>query len=57
MTVSTHMEALKKKHSELENQLDAARMSLSTDNVHIANLKRKKLHIKDELEKLKMQLT
>lgn len=57
MTVSTHMEALKKKHGELENQLNAARLSLSTDDLHVANLKRKKLHIKDEIEKLKTRLS
>lgn len=57
MTVSAHMKALKKKHGELENQLDAARAALSTDDLYIASLKRKKLHIKDEIEKLKMQLS
>lgn len=56
MTVSTHMEALKKKHGELESQLNAARAAVSTDDLYIANLKRKKLFIKDEIEKLKAQL-
>lgn len=55
MTVSTHIEALKKKHGELESQLDAARAAISTDDLYIADLKRKKLHIKDEIEKLMAQ--
>lgn len=55
MTVSTHMEALKRKHGELEHELLTARAALSTDDLYIANLKRKKLLIKDEIEKLKTQ--
>jgi hypothetical protein len=48
---------LHRKHSDIERQIDSAMQHPSTDNLEIANLKRRKLAIKDEIEKLRAQPT
>lgn len=53
MTMQAHLESLEKKHVALEEQLHAAMASPSTDDQQIAELKRRKLRIKDEMERLK----
>jgi len=55
MTVSSHIRALEAKHCALEKQLTAAIAAPAADDLQIVDLKRKKLHIKDEIEQLKMQ--
>lgn len=55
MTVSSHIRALQAKHYTLEKQLVAAMTAPATDDLQIVDLKRKKLHIKDEIEQLKMR--
>lgn len=55
MTISARLEALEKKHEELEIEISGARAAPSTDDLHIVDLKRKKLHLKDEIEKIRVQ--
>jgi len=55
MTMSNHLAALERKHAELENILVQALASPSIDDLHIGDLKRKKLQLKDEIEKLRDQ--
>jgi len=55
MTVSAHLDALQKKHEALETQINAALNSPSHNDLEISDLKRKKLSLKDEIEKLKLQ--
>jgi hypothetical protein len=57
MTIQAHLATLEKKHGDLEQELHSARQSPSTDDQQIADLKRKKLRIKDKIEKLKSQTT
>ncbi len=55
MTMQAHLATLEKRHGELEEQLHAALLSPSTKDQDIAELKRKKLKIKDEIARLTRQ--
>jgi len=57
MSLASHLEELKKKHGEIEREIDDAMLHPSVDDLEIVNLKRRKLAIKDEIEKLKAQPT
>jgi len=52
MTTEGHIAALERRHREIERQIDDEMAHLSHDDMVIAALKRKKLEIKDELQKL-----
>ena len=52
MSVTEHIAALQKKHAELETELDDQNSGPIPDTEAIADLKRQKLAIKDELAKL-----
>jgi hypothetical protein len=53
MTVQAHLESLQKKHVALEEELRYAMTSPSMNDREIADIKRKKLRIKDEIQRLK----
>jgi hypothetical protein len=53
MSLESHIAELQRKHSELERELDQALLHPSIDDVEISTLKRRKLAIKDEMEKLR----
>lgn len=53
MTTEGHMEALTRRHRELDRKIEAERVRPSHDDMYIAALKRRKLEIKDELERLR----
>lgn len=53
MTVQAHIASLEKKHGDLEEELQSVLASPSADDREIAELKRRKLRIKDEVERLK----
>ena len=52
MTVQTHLAALEEKHSELEKKLHHVMSSPSSHDEEIAAIKRQKLSLKDEMERL-----
>ena len=52
MTTEGHMEALVRRHRELERKIENEMTHPSHDDLFIAALKRRKLEIKDELAKL-----
>lgn len=52
MTVQTHLAALEEKHSELEKKLHSVMASPSSHDQEIASIKRQKLQLKDEIERL-----
>ena len=54
MTTEGHIAALERRHRELERQIDDEMSHLKHDDMTIAALKRKKLEIKDELQKLQI---
>jgi hypothetical protein len=54
MTTEGHMEALVRRHRELDRKIEAEMTHPSHDDLLIAALKRKKLEIKDELAKFQL---
>jgi hypothetical protein len=55
MAIQAHLVELERKHKVLENELHEALLHLSTDDLEIAELKRRKLMVKDQIERLKQQ--
>jgi hypothetical protein len=53
MTIEAHIATLEKKHGALEQELHSAMLHPSTGDNEIAQLKRLKLKIKDEIERLR----
>jgi hypothetical protein len=53
MTLSNHLAELERKHDALEREIQAAVTSPATDDVKVAELKRRKLQLKDELSRLR----
>lgn len=53
MSLASHLAELQRKHGEIERELDEAMAHPSVDDLEIVTLKRRKLAIKDEIEKLK----
>jgi hypothetical protein len=52
MSVQSHIEELQRRHAALERELEEAFQHPSVDDAQIADLKRKKLLLKDEISKL-----
>lgn len=57
MAIEAHLATLEKKHGALEEEISEAMAAPATDDLHIASLKRKKLMLKDQIEKLRSQAT
>jgi hypothetical protein len=53
MTTEAHVEALERRHRELDLRIEEEMSHPSHDDLYIAALKRKKLEIKDELARLR----
>ncbi|WP_377290864.1 YdcH family protein [Rhizobium sp. SG2393] len=53
MTIEAHLATLERKHGALERELNEALAHPSSDDREIATLKRRKLRIKDEIEKIR----
>ena len=52
MSLSSHIAELKKKHQALSEQVEIAQRSPGTSDFEIAELKKHKLRLKEEIEKL-----
>jgi hypothetical protein len=57
MSLASHLAELQRKHGELEREIDEARLRPSSNDLDIATMKRRKLALKDEIEKLRTQPT
>ena len=55
MTLDAHVNELSDKHRVLEKQIETEMARPSADDIEISKLKREKLRIKDELERLKAE--
>jgi hypothetical protein len=53
MAIQAHLVELERKHKNLESELHEALLHLSTDDLQIAELKRRKLMVKDQIERLR----
>jgi hypothetical protein len=56
MSVQAHLGELAAKHRALEAELEDAMSHPASSDAEIAELKRKKLRIKDEMTKLEVQM-
>ncbi|MBO6813238.1 MAG: DUF465 domain-containing protein [Rhizobiaceae bacterium] len=52
MPVESHVESLKVRHQQLEEQLNEMQGDLSVDDAELAEVKRRKLAIKDKIKSL-----
>ena len=52
MSLSSHIEELKKKHHALSEQVERAQRAPGSSTLEIAELKKQKLKIKEEIERL-----
>ena len=54
MTIQAHLAELERRHRALEDEIAEAMNHPSTDGLKIAELKRRKLQVKDEIERLRV---
>jgi hypothetical protein len=53
MSMQSHLSELERRHRALEDEIAEALSHPSTDDLKIAELKRKKLQVKDEIARLR----
>ncbi|MBN9437322.1 DUF465 domain-containing protein [Bosea sp. (in: a-proteobacteria)] len=56
MSLQTHLAELERKHRQLEEAIAQAVASPSSDDLGVAELKRKKLLLKDEIERVRQTM-
>ncbi len=54
MTIQAHLAELERKHRALEDEIAEAMTHPSTDDLKIAELKRRKLLVKDEIQRIRI---
>ncbi|HBS50166.1 MAG TPA: DUF465 domain-containing protein [Rhodobacteraceae bacterium] len=52
MSVSAHLVELKKKHENLSHEVEQAQRHPGSDALHLSALKKQKLKLKEEIERL-----
>lgn len=52
MSLSSHLQELKKKHQSLSEAVEAAQRKPAVDDLEIARMKKQKLHLKEEITRL-----
>jgi hypothetical protein len=53
MSLQSHLAELEKKHQALEEQINDCLVHPATDDLKVVELKRRKLHVKDEIERIR----
>jgi hypothetical protein len=53
MAIESHLAELERRHQALEQEISEALSHPSSDDLMIVELKRRKLHVKDEIARLK----
>lgn len=52
MSLSSHLQELRKKHQALSEKVELAQRSPASDDLSITELKKQKLRLKEEIERL-----
>jgi hypothetical protein len=52
MTMASHIQELRRKHDSLSTQVEVAQRNPATDGLKIAELKKQKLKLKEEITRL-----
>jgi hypothetical protein len=55
MAIESHLAELERRHQALEQEIGEALAHPSTDDLKIAELKRRKLHVKDEIARIRQE--
>jgi len=55
MAIESHLAELEKRHQSLEQEINEALTHPSIDDLKIVELKRRKLHVKDEITRLRLE--
>ncbi|WP_417687079.1 YdcH family protein [Roseibium sp.] len=53
MSMQSHLAELERRHAALEEMIEDAKLHPSTDSLELSKMKRKKLMIKDEIERIR----
>ena len=56
MAIESHLAELEKRHDALEHQISEALTHPSIDDLTLLELKRRKLHVKDEIARLRQDV-
>jgi len=57
MSIESHLTELERRHAALEREIEEARLHPGIDTLQVTELKRRKLQVKDEIERLKVEKT
>ncbi len=52
MSLTSHLQTLKKKHENLSNAVEVAQRSPGSDDLEVSRLKKEKLYLKGEITRL-----
>lgn len=52
MTLASHLQELRRKHESLSDMVEQAQRHPSTDTIEIAEMKKQKLRLKEEITRL-----
>ena len=52
MSMGSHLQELRKKHQTLSEAVEEAQRSPATDDIHIVEMKKQKLRLKEEITRL-----
>ncbi|MTI45024.1 hypothetical protein JM93_03638 [Roseibium hamelinense] len=53
MSMQSHLEELQRRHAEMERKIEDALLHPSTDSLELTDLKRKKLKLKEQIERIR----
>ena len=56
MSLDSHLAELRKKHEILSEKIESEQRSPGSDDLNILELKKEKLHLKEEIERISTQL-
>jgi hypothetical protein len=57
MAIESHLAELEKRHQALEQEINEALTHPSTDDLKVVELKRRKLYVKDEIARIKQDVS
>ncbi|MEM1039662.1 MAG: DUF465 domain-containing protein [Pseudomonadota bacterium] len=57
MTIQSRIETLQHKHGELEQELNLLAQAPSVSDLHLSDVKRRKLELKDEINRLRSTIS
>ncbi|MEM8872189.1 MAG: DUF465 domain-containing protein [Pseudomonadota bacterium] len=56
MSLASHLSELRKKHEVLSDKIESEQRAPGTDGLQLTELKRQKLHLKDEIERISQEV-